>query len=297
MSTRRVALLGIDVGTSGCKGVVLDAGRRLVAGASVSYPTRRRPDGEVTQNPRDWERAVVEVTRQCLLQVPDLEVVAVGVTAPAHYAVLLGSSGRPLARCIIASDGRPAGTAAALARELGADYAEITGMQMNSTLSLPQLAWLSKSDPNMFEQVRHVLVAKDYVRFRMTGERSTDHSDAAGTGLYDIHRRTWSAPLVELANLATDQLPPILESSAPGGKVTPRFARATGLRSRHASRGRRYRYRRGTCLAWRNDGRRCDREDCKHGRRRGGWRSVAKCAAATQLPARGDWSVVHGSSD
>jgi xylulokinase len=220
--------IGIDVGTSACKAVLVDAAGRELASATSGYPTRRRADGEVTQDARHWLHAVREVLRALAGQASGIE--GIGVTAPAHYPVLLGG-GRPLTRVIIASDRRPAPTAARMAEALGPAYFAATRMTLNSTLTLPQLAWLRAEQPRLWDDLDGVLVAKDYVRFALTGVRATDPSDAAGTGMFDQRAGAWDPELAAEAGLRVEQLPEILPATAIGGRLSARVARDVGLPS------------------------------------------------------------------
>lgn len=226
---RRAVFLGIDVGTSGCKTVALSERGAVLASATRSYSTRYAADGEATQDAEDWLRAVRLTVRACLAALGCARVEAIGVTAPAHYAVLVGREGRPLTRVMLASDGRPEATVAELRERIGERFTQITLERLTGSWTFPQLVWLRRTEPGFWRRLRLVLVSKDYVRYRLTGDAATDPTDATGTGLYDQSAREWSATLLEEANLGIDRLPPIRGSLEPGGTLGREWARHLGI--------------------------------------------------------------------
>jgi len=228
---RKQVSIGVDVGTSGCKAVVLSASGRVLHSQWAGYATRRGVDGEVTQDPRAWLRAVRTVLRGCALHVDGIEVVGLGLTAPAHAAVLAGADGEPLAPSLLAFDGRPAETAARLRDRYGSQLAERTFVELSAGWTLAQLAWLREQQPEVWPRIRWLLTQKDWIRYRLTGIPLIDASDAAGTAMMDQAARSWIEPVCRDVGLEPDQLPPIVASTAPGGSLTARWARATGLPS------------------------------------------------------------------
>lgn len=222
--------IGVDVGTSACKAILLGGGSvRHVA--TAGYPTRRRIDGEVTQDPRDWLKAVRATMRECTLaaSAAGVHVHGVGVTAPAHVAVLTGADGEPLARALLSFDGRPASVVPALRARYGRALADSTFVELSAAWTLPQLVWLRSAAPSIWPQIRWMLTQKDWIRFRLTGVPLIDASDAAGTAMVDQRSQCWIEAACEDAGLRPDQLPDIVGSTAPGGRLTREWARATGL--------------------------------------------------------------------
>lgn len=229
--TAEHVLVGVDVGTSGCKAVVLNGRGRILASSSKTYPTRRGLDGEVTQDPDDWLSAVRHTVRACLRGSDGREVMAMSVTAPAHYAVLCDGEGRPLHRVLLSSDARPGAVASELRGRLGERFSDLTGARLTAGWTFPQLVWLRRTNPTLWPRLRTVLVGKDYVRFRLTGEIATDPSDAAGTALYEQDRGIWSPELCEEAGLEPEMLPAIKPATTVGGHLTAEWARLLGLRA------------------------------------------------------------------
>ena len=231
MVRRERLLVGIDVGTSSCKSSVLTPSGRVVAEASEGYPTRRTAAGEVSQDPTEWLRAVTMTLRDAIRQVDASAIEAIGVTAPAHYAVLLDRERRPLRRCLLSSDGRPAATAARLREDIGDRFFRTTGVALTAGWTLPQLRWLLDEDPGLARRLHRVLISKDWIRSELTGVDVTDPSDAAGTAMFDLWAGTWSVDLVEAAGVSLDVLPPIHPATAVGGALSPGWGRRLGLRS------------------------------------------------------------------
>ncbi len=231
MTSSAIAVIGVDVGTSGCKAVALDERGRAVATASSTYAVRRRADGEVTHDARDYVRASEATIRECVGQLDHRRVEALAFTGPAHYAVLTGDDGQPLARTLLASDGRPAAVAEELRAAHGDAFFRTTYEQLSAGWTFAQLVWLRRNDPSLWPRIRRVLVVKDYVRYILTGEANTDPSDATGTAMVDQATGTWSPELCAEAEVSPGQMPTILPSSAIGGRLRPDWAQRLGVRS------------------------------------------------------------------
>jgi xylulokinase len=224
--------LGVDVGTSACKTVLVDERGRIVTTAARGYPTHRTTWGEVTQDPRDWLRAVATTVRACVDLVGGRNVTSISVTAPAHVAVLVDRDGSPLARPLLAFDARPDRIAQALRCDLGPAFFERTFVELTAGWTLPQLVWLrDQLGQAEWRRVAHVMLQKDYVRLCMTGAVATDPTDAAGTAMIDQRRGEWQADLCNEAGLSIDQLPEIRPSFALGGVLCRSWARRIGLRA------------------------------------------------------------------
>lgn len=222
--------LGIDTGTTACKAALVSSAGRLVASASAAYPTRRTAAGEVSQNPRDWMRAVETTMRSCVAQTDGRPIAGVSITAPAHVGVLIDAAGAPIGRALLCFDARPEPIARALHRSLGERFFETTFVELTSAWTFPQLLWLRQElGENVWSRVRYLLPQKDYVRFRLTGEIATDVTDAVGTALVDQRAQTWSEELCAEAGLSLDQLPPILPIDGVAGVLSRAWQRRTGV--------------------------------------------------------------------
>lgn len=223
--------IGIDTGTSGCKAVLLDARAHVIASSWRPYPTRRRTDGEVTQDPDDWMRATGITIRECVRAAEGRAIEGIGVTAPAHVAVLVDGDGQPLTRSLLAFDARPASIARRLRESYGEGFFETTLVELTEGWTLPQLAWLHSERPELWSRIRCFLLEKDYVVFRLTGAIGTDPSDAAGTAMLDRTSGEWALDLCADVGLAADQLPPIRPATDHAGGLSRDWARRTGLKT------------------------------------------------------------------
>jgi xylulokinase len=222
--------LGLDIGTTAVKAIVVDRDQRVVARATRDHPTARPEPGWSEQNPDDWIGAV----RLALAEVKDKaadaygRVAAIGLSGQMHSAVLLGADRRPLQPAMLWNDAR----GEAECRELAAtvpDLAKLTGVQAMPGFSAAKLLWIRKHRPEVFTRIVHVLLAKDYVRLWLTGEIATDMSDAAGTQLFDEAQRQWLPEAVHAVGLRESQMPPLHEGSAVAGRLTSATAADLGL--------------------------------------------------------------------
>jgi len=229
MTRRQSVSIGVDVGTSGCKAIVLGSGGRMLHTAVATYRTRRAVTGEVTQDPQDWLEAVRQTLRECAQAASGRTVIGIGITAPAHAAVLSDADGEPLAPSLLAFDARPAQIAEELKQHYGEALFKATFVDLSAGWTLSQVAWLHRQAPELWPRIRWLLPQKDWIRYRLTGVALVDASDAAGTAMVDQASRTWLEPVCSDVGLGAAQLPPIVDSTAPGGSLVAEWAQATGL--------------------------------------------------------------------
>lgn len=220
------AFIGVDIGTSGCKAVLLDAGGAVRASAWQAYEPLRGVDGEVSQDPDDWLSAAAASLRQVAARARELHLAieAIAPTAPAHAAVMLDTDGRPIDRAILPYDTRSAGVAKAMVQACGSAVFERTFVRLGPSWTAPQLAWVRASRPEVWSRLRSVLVTKDFLTFALTGCQLTDPSDAAGTALYDQRAGRWDEGLCAEVGLRLDQLPAIKSPTDVAGKLTQEWA-------------------------------------------------------------------------
>ncbi len=223
------ATIGIDLGTSACKAVLLDEAGGVLQTRSVGYATRRGLDGEVSQQPRDWLRAATTVLRECSAAAGNRRIEAIGITAPAHVGVLLDAQGVPLTRSLLGWDARPASVVPRLRSEFGASFFERTLVELTTGWTFPQLVWLRQQLGDSWSRVHLMLTQKDYVRFELTGQAAIDPSDAQGTAMYDPRTQTWAWDLAREAGLEAAQLPAIAPAGSIAGALTRKWAHRTGL--------------------------------------------------------------------
>lgn len=211
--------LGLDLGTSGLKALLTDGDGRVVATADATYDNPHPHVGWSEQNPADWVAACESVLDQLKASAPaaiaDLR--GIGLSGQMHGATLVDDNGGVLRPCILWNDTRAAEEAAWLDAQPGMH--EISGNIVFPGFTAPKLLWLEKHEPEVFEKVAKVLLPKDYLRFWLTGEYVGDMSDSAGTSWLDVGKRDWSDQALETAHMRRDQMPELVEGSAPSGDM------------------------------------------------------------------------------
>ena len=222
--------LGLDIGTSAVKAVLSDGRARIFATAAAPLPSPSRPQpGWSEQNPEDWW----EASRVCLAQ---LRAAAprrfsasrvLGLSGQMHGVAALDERDRPLRPAILWDDSRAARECRLLEKRVP-DLARIAGVSAMPGLSAPKILWLEKHEPKLRRRIRHVLLPKDYVRLKLTGERRTDRSDAAGTLWLDQARRDWSDEILSACGLTRAEAPGLAEGPEVCGKILPAMAAALG---------------------------------------------------------------------
>jgi xylulokinase len=205
------ALVGIDVGTTGVKGVAIDVDGRVLSTASAEYPLSRPHPGWSEQEPEDWWRAAED----CLRRLPEGPV---GFSGQMHGLVVLDGDGNVLRPAILWNDQRTAVEAAEIEERVGlARLIELTGNRALTGFTAPKLLWLRRHEPDVYARVRHILLPKDYVRYRLTGELAIDAADASGTVLFDVRRRAWSEEVCAALDVPLEWLPAAHESTDVAG--------------------------------------------------------------------------------
>ena len=226
--------LGIDIGTSATKVLLVRDDGRPLARASAAYPVHWPRPGWAEQEAEAWWRATVEAVRSCLAQagVDAGRIAALSLSGQMHGAVLLDRAGNVVRPPILWCDVRTAKQCREMTERAGG-RAQLLRLAANPALegfTAPKLLWLREEEPESFRAARTLLLPKDYVRFRLTGEPATDVSDASGTLLYDVVRGEWCRPLLDVWEIPAQFLPPVLPSHAVAGRISSEAAQATGLR-------------------------------------------------------------------
>ncbi len=219
--------LGIDIGTSGVKAIVLDEGGALLGQGTASLSVSRPHDLWSEQDPDAWWAA----TNAAVLAIdPALRaaVRGVGLAGQMHGATLLGADHRPLRPAILWNDGRSFTECAELQAAVP-DLRAITGNLAMPGFTAPKLLWVAKHEPAVFDQVRLVLLPKDYVRLQMTGLAMSDMSDSSGTLWLDVGARRWSEAMLAACGLGLEHMPLLCEGPAVAGRLRPEVAQAWGM--------------------------------------------------------------------
>ncbi|TFY87966.1 xylulokinase [Pseudomonas kairouanensis] len=210
--------LGIDLGTSELKAILMNLEGEVLAQAGVRLTVSRRHTGWSEQAPQDWWQACLQALAQLRGHEAFARVACIGLSGQMHGAVLLGDDNRVLYPAILWDDSR----AIAEAEQLGPAFAAITGSLPMAGLTAPKLLWLQRHEPQVFEAIDCVLSPKDYLRLCLSGERVSEMSDAAGTLWLDVAQRQWFNPMLQATGLTPQQMPRLVEGGAASAAVTAR---------------------------------------------------------------------------
>ena len=226
--------LGIDVGTGGTRALIVDAEGHVVSSATEEHEAFASPRiGWAEQDPDDWWRACGLAVREALdrASLDGGRIACVGFSGQMHGAVMLDASDAVVRPALIWCDVRTEKQCLDLARKIGSE--QLIRLTCNPALpnfTLTKFLWVRENEPENWRRVRSVMLPKDYVRFRMTGERATDVADASGTLLLDVAKRRWSTEMIQQVDIDESMLPRLYESEDVCGKVTASGASATGLK-------------------------------------------------------------------
>src|SRR5438067_1787381 len=223
--------LGIDVGTGGSRALVIDAAGRITSSATVEHVPFASPQtGWAEQDARDWWRASTLAIRDVLSKENPEEIGAVGLSGQMHGSVLLDKKDELLRPSIIWCDQRTDSQCGSLTKEIGAErLIELTCNPALTGFTLPKMLWVRECEPQLWREVHAVLLPKDYVRLRLSGDKATDVADASGTLLFDVAQRKWSDEMLSASEIDRRLLPRVYESPSVTGIVSPAGAEATGL--------------------------------------------------------------------
>jgi xylulokinase len=227
-------VIGIDVSTTATKAVLIDEAGAVRAVGVSEYEFQVPHPLWSEQDPELWWTGAVAAIRSVLastgLAAGDID--AVGLTGQMHGAVLLGAAGDVLRPAILWNDQRTGAECDAIRRALGPDrLVEITGNDALTGFTAPKLVWVRDHEPDVWRRVAHVLLPKDFVRLRLTGEYALDKADGSGTILFDLAARDWSAEVLAALGIDPAWMPPTREGPEVTGTVTAEAAAATGLRA------------------------------------------------------------------
>ncbi|HNQ35681.1 MAG TPA: xylulokinase [bacterium] len=223
--------LGIDVGTSGVKVLLVDSNGRVVDHQDESYPLLEPRPLWAEQDPEAWWRATARALRKLSERQPlKRRLAAVGLAGQMHGSVFLDGRDRVVRPALIWCDQRTGPEAAEIERAVGSEkLRRITGNPLFTGFTAPKVRWLQKHEPANYRRTARLFLPKDYIRYRLTGTAASEVTDNSGTGFFDVNRRNWSPEIMAAAGVPDRWLPPVLESPALAGQVSPEAARRTGL--------------------------------------------------------------------
>jgi xylulokinase len=234
MNSSSTASMGIDLGTSGTKTVIIDVNGKLLANALYDYPINSPQPGWAEQNPETWYRAALTTMSQALRQsgLPAESIVAISLAGQMHTTVCLDKKGRPLRPAILWADQRSRQQVDQVYRQLGIEklYAW-TGNPLATGFMLASWLWLIENEPDICRATSTLLLPKDYLRYRLTGVLGSEPSDASSTLMFDPVHWGWSESLLNELQIDPRLLPAIHPSWEVAGGLMPEVAEATGLRA------------------------------------------------------------------
>ncbi|MGH6763628.1 MAG: xylulokinase [Phyllobacterium sp.] len=221
--------LGLDLGTSGVKALLIDGSQKIIASASAPLDVSRPHSGWSEQDPAHWIEAADDAVSTLKVSHPkELAAVrGIGLSGQMHGATLLDTNDRVLRPCILWNDTRSHKEAAAL--DADPRFRAITGNIVFPGFTAPKLAWVKNNEPDIFAQVRRVLLPKDYLRFWLTGEFVSEMSDAAGTSWLEVGKRRWSGELLAATGLDESTMPSLVEGTDVTGALRAELASRWGM--------------------------------------------------------------------
>jgi xylulokinase len=234
MKNKQPALMGIDLGTSSTKTVIVDLDGNLLAMAQQEYNLQTPYPGWAEQSPETWYRAAEATMAQALNRsgLPPESIAGIGLAGQMHSLVCLDAADRPLRPAIIWADQRSGAQVAEVNQQIGrANLAAWTGNPLATGFMLASWLWLRENEPDTCQRTRRILLPKDALRLWLVGEVGSEPSDASSTSLFDPIRGAWSSPLLEALRIDPNLLPPIRPSAAVAGGLRFEVAQTTGLRA------------------------------------------------------------------
>ena len=225
-------VIGIDIGTSGCKTIILDDNGNVICRATQEYPLDTPQPGYSEQDPEDWWQAVIDTSTQVLQNIDrPSEIKGIGLSGQMHGLVCLDKDGEVLRPAILWNDQRTGKQCQQIHDIAGGIHGllKYTNNQMLPGYTGGKILWLREHEPHLFEKLHTFLNPKDYIRYKLTGEFATEVSDASGTGLFDVRDRKWSFDLTEKLELPKSIFPKCYESHEISGVISKQAAELTGL--------------------------------------------------------------------
>lgn len=226
-------LLGIDVGTGGSRAIVIDEKGAVLASASEEHAEFASPEiGWAEQSPDDWWRACVSVIRQVLKKIKAGEIGAVGFSGQMHGAVLLDEADEILRPALLWCDQRTEKQCIEITEKTGAEnLIKLVSNPAVTGFTLPKLLWVRENEPEIWKRVKTVLLPKDYIRFRLSGDKASDVADSSGTLLFDVANRRWSDEMLNALEINKKILPRVYESIEITSEVSSKAVEETGLKA------------------------------------------------------------------
>ncbi|MDE5581371.1 MAG: xylulokinase [Treponemataceae bacterium] len=225
-------LIGVDLGTSGTKTVLFAEDGTVAASCTIEYPLYQPQNGWAEQDPLDWWNAVCGTTKAVIAKagISASEIKGVGLSGQMHGLVMLDKSGDVLRKSIIWCDQRTAKECEEITQKVGAEnLIKITANPALTGFTASKIMWVKNNEPEIYEKCAHILLPKDFIRYKLTGEFATEVSDASGMQLLDVPNRKWSDQVLDALQIEKSLLGKVYESPEITGKVTKAASDLTGL--------------------------------------------------------------------
>ncbi|MGD2049943.1 MAG: xylulokinase [Chloroflexota bacterium] len=225
-------LLGLDISTTGAKALLLDEAGQVVSSATTPLTLSTPRPLWSEQSPEDWWAGIVQSIQKVLskAELPGSEIAAIGLTGQMHGLVLLDGKGEVLRPAILWNDQRTGKQCDDIRARLGKDrLIQITGNDALTGFTAPKILWVQQNEPEIWANTRHILLPKDFIRYKLTGEFGVDKAGGAGTILFDLQTRTWSEEVITALEIPPDLLPATYEGPEITGTVSQEAASETGL--------------------------------------------------------------------
>ena len=223
--------LGVDLGTSSVKLLAMDEKGKVIQTISKEYPVYYPRPGWAEQNPEDWWNATSAGIRELLTVtgIVGTDIQSIGLSGQMHGLVLLDKENKVLMPALLWCDQRTQDECDYITEHLGGKLSEYTGNKALTGFTAPKILWVKRNHPEIYAQISHVLLPKDYIRFKLTGEYASDVSDASGTLFFDVAKRGWSKEMLEFLGLTEEMLPKCYESFEVTGNITEEAGERTNL--------------------------------------------------------------------
>ena len=225
-------VIGIDIGTTGTKTLLCSNSGKIIASSLVEYSLSHSKPGWAEQDPIDWWKAVIESINSVVNEtnINKEDVKSIGLTGQMHGAVFLDSNNNVLRPAILWCDQRTSSECDDINKIIGKEnLIKLTSNPALTGFTAPKILWVRKNEPRVYEKTRKILLPKDYIRFRLTGEFAGDVSDASGTLLFDVKNRKWSGKVLEKLDIDRNMMPKIYESTEVTGTLTKDTSKLLGL--------------------------------------------------------------------
>lgn len=227
-------LMGLDISTTGAKALIIDENGNVMAVANTPQPISQPKPLWSEQNPSDWWDGIANSIREALTEskLSGEDIAAIGLTGQMHGLVLLDENGAVLRPSILWNDQRTQAQCDYMTETIGFErLIELTGNRALTGFTAPKILWVRDNEPEVYAKAKHVLLPKDYIRYKLTGDYATDLAGAAGTSLLNVAQRAWSQEVLDALNIPAEWMPPVHEGTQITGVISANTANETGLKA------------------------------------------------------------------